>query len=70
MTQEQIIKAVAEYIANNAQEESRLLYGQHAAWTISPFGILDMLSELTGIPKDTISDWVDNAPKNSDRAGT
>ena len=53
----EIIKQIVQYIADNTEPESSLLY-PCPEWTINPHHLLTFISEVSEVDKVDISNWV------------
>lgn len=52
------IKMIVKWVAENAERGSVFLY-PHPRWNVDATGLLDRISEVTGIDKQTIGEWVE-----------
>ena len=68
MTEEELIKLIAEWCSKNGKAESRLLYRdpQHYVCT---FKLFDMLVEKTSVTKEQIGKWFDESQAEQEAQG-
>ena len=59
ITIEQLVERIARYVSRECQHESRFLYSEpcHA---VDAAGLLDAVSEASGVSKEQIGRWVDD----------
>lgn len=66
MTVQELVKSIAEWVAAHAERESIFLTPEPET-TVNAYSLLDYISEVSGVPKDQIGEWVANAPKEDIR---
>ncbi len=54
-----LVKAIALWTAKNAERESVFLQPGPPIYNVNPEALLDFLVEKTGVPKESITKWVD-----------
>ncbi len=61
MTREEIlVEQIAKWVVAHAEKESGFLY-VNPGWNINAHALLDHISEITGISKEQIKCWIDEA---------
>ncbi len=54
------VEQIAEWVVAHAEKESGFLY-VNPGWNINAHALLDRISEITGISKEQIKCWIDEA---------
>ena len=60
MTVEELVERIAKYIAENSESESIFLT-PNPYWSINSHDLMDFISETSGVSKEQIGEWVEEA---------